>query len=938
MSRLFISHSGTDSVAAKAFKQWLGANGWPGEDVFLDKDDIHAGELWKDALRRANLRCEAIILLASPEALASPECLAEIRMAEDYGKAIIVVLLRDLELDDRRLQSFKDKQIVGLTTSPLDHVEMVQFEGRQHEVRFNAHALQRIRTYLVKRGLTPDHFGWPPADRPNADPFPGLSPFTTDEAGIFFGRDADILRGLDKLRVMRRNGQPQALVIQAASGAGKSSYLRAGLWPRLERDPDYAPVAILRPAKGILTGPNGLGRQLAARLSRPGRPVNPGDVQAQLMAADAGAASRELSRMLGDIMQAALEQRRLGDRDAVAPALVLAVDQAEELFAAEDADESQRFAKLLARLVREPPAGMALFTLFAVRADAAMQLHEMLRQHAFDPPETLLLLPLPRTSYREIVLKPLDLLAERGEKVAITPDLVERLIADSTGADALPLLAFTLSSLYADFAAAGTIGLEQYEVAGGVAGSIQRALKRALASPGDSPVIPAGREAQLAALRETFIPWLAAISPDTGLPMRRVAKLTEFSGETSAMVERLVAARLLVVDRHDGADVVEIAHESLLRQWPELTEWLRLDGENLKVIEGVERAAREWSRDGRKRAELLDHRSRRLRAAETAASRKDFARRLGPDGRAYLAACRASERRRALSFGALVGGLAALLVGGTLAWRFEAEIADALYRMGNVQALTAAAEQDLAPLAAFRECTDCPDMVVLPAGSFEMGAQGGGQSDRREFPAHEVSIPQDFAVSATPVTFAQFTACAEHGDCLREIALNSNDDRPAVNVTWADAQAYAAWLSHITGKSYRLLSEAEYEYAARAGRSWRFPWGDGPEDGRANCVGCGTGSTADGTTPVGTFPANGFGLRDMAGNVFQWVADCYHDDYVGAPADGSAWATAGCENRVVRGASYLNKLSLLRSSWRDWRKATARDREVGFRVARVIVR
>ena len=113
MSRLFISHAGKDSVAAKAFKQWLGANGWPEDDVFLDKDDIGAGEPWKDALRRANFRCEAVILLASPEALASHECLAEIRIAESYGKAIIVVLLRDLEIDDQRLDSFKDKQIVG---------------------------------------------------------------------------------------------------------------------------------------------------------------------------------------------------------------------------------------------------------------------------------------------------------------------------------------------------------------------------------------------------------------------------------------------------------------------------------------------------------------------------------------------------------------------------------------------------------------------------------------------------------------------------------------------------------------------------------------------------------------------------------------------------------------------------------------------------------
>ena len=288
--------------------------------------------------------------------------------------------------------------------------------------------------------------------------------------------------------------------------------------------------------------------------------------------------------------------------------------------------------------------------------------------------------------------------------------------------------------------------------------------------------------------------------------------------------------------------------------------------------------------------------------------------------------------------GSVVAALLVLLAGGTLAWRFESDIADYFYRMTNVHVLTAAAEQDLAPLASFKECTDCPEMVLLPAGTFDMGARGDGQSDKREFPLHQVTIESDFAVGATPVTFAQFIACARHGPCNGEVALNTNDNRPAVNITWAEAQTYAAWLSHITGKTYRLLSEAEYEYAARGGQTWRFPWGDTLEEGRANCVGCGAGSNPNGTTRVDAFVPNAFGLRDVTGNVFQWVEDCYHDNYVGAPSDGSAWTTATCENRVVRGLSYLFKPPLLRSSWRDWQKQTARKSDVGFRVARVIDR
>jgi hypothetical protein len=137
LSRLFISHSSKDDVAAIAFKQWLGANGWHDEDVFLDVEDIGGGERWKEALRKAHARCEAVVLLASPEALSSPECLTEIRKAEDFGKEIIIVLLRDLAFDDRRLDSFKERQMVDLAAAPQAHVEAVDYRDKREEVRFN---------------------------------------------------------------------------------------------------------------------------------------------------------------------------------------------------------------------------------------------------------------------------------------------------------------------------------------------------------------------------------------------------------------------------------------------------------------------------------------------------------------------------------------------------------------------------------------------------------------------------------------------------------------------------------------------------------------------------------------------------------------------------------------------------------------------------------
>jgi WD40 repeat protein len=671
VSRLFISHSSKDSVAAIAFKQWLGANGWSKDDVFLDLEDIGAGENWKEALRKAHTRCEAVLLLASPDALDSPECLTEVRKAEDFGKEIIVVLLRDLTIDDRRLQSYRDRQIVDLSAPPQTHDETVDFRGTRSEVHFNNDALIKVKDYLFRRGITPDSFPWPPEGKPDAEPFPGLSAFTEDDAGIFFGRETDILAGLDEFRLLRRNGSPRILAIQAASGAGKSSFLRAGLWPRLCRDADYAPLAVVRPAQGILTGPEGLGRKLAPRLSRPGAPVNPGDIYSRLLADDAAKTVAEFAKLMTEAAAQANEERRIINPSAPPPALIIAIDQAEELLAPEDADESQRFLALLAGLMRDPPQGVEPFALLTVRADNAVGVLQAIVDLKLEAPKTLTLLPLPQTSYRDVILKPIDVLARRGQRITLSPALADRLVADASGADALPLLAFTLSYLYQGFAAGGSITLENYEAVGGVTGSIDKAIKQALARPGDAPAIPAAKDEQLACLRATFIPWLARIAPDTNQAVRRVAKLDEFAGASRAMVERLVKARLLVADQRDGVNVFEVAHESLLRQWPQLTSWLQADIDDLKVVDAVERAAKEWA-GNEKHTAWLDHRGERLLSAEKVAKREDFRRRLGEQGLAYIAACRTRENAQRRVMRAIVGSVAAAVILAVLAfyeWR-----------------------------------------------------------------------------------------------------------------------------------------------------------------------------------------------------------------------------------------------------------------------------
>ena len=226
-----------------------------------------------------------------------------------------------------------------------------------------------------------------------------------------------------------------------------------------------------------------------------------------------------------------------------------------------------------------------------------------------------------------------------------------------------------------------------------------------------------------------------------------------------------------------------------------------------------------------------------------------------------------------------------------------------------------------------------PAMVELPAGNYQMGSPGNSLN-YDEVPRHAVSVPA-FAVSQYEVTFAEYDRFARAtGRRLPYDESWGRGDRPVINVSWSDARAYTRWLSDQTGKSYRLPSEAEWEYAARAGSLTNFWWQDVSENLHANCFNCGSDWDAARTAPVGSFAANDFGLHDVAGNVQEWTADCYHGSYQGAPTDGSAWAQGGCDMRVVRGGAYTSPLDSLRSAKRSQYSQDARLDNLGFRVVR----
>ena len=201
------------------------------------------------------------------------------------------------------------------------------------------------------------------------------------------------------------------------------------------------------------------------------------------------------------------------------------------------------------------------------------------------------------------------------------------------------------------------------------------------------------------------------------------------------------------------------------------------------------------------------------------------------------------------------------------------------YMLANYQPYVLAAEKEraLKPGEAFRECSkDCPEMIVIPAGTFVMGSPPAekGRFDN-EGPQQQITFDKPFAVAKFDVTVAQWGACAQVGGCRQAPNSAGRDTKPLININWDEAKQYVAWLSQMTGHHYRLLTEAEWEYAARAGTTTACYWGDEIGEGNANCDGCGSKWDNLETAPVGSFKPNAFGLFDMHGNVFQWVEDSY---------------------------------------------------------------
>jgi formylglycine-generating enzyme required for sulfatase activity len=941
MPALFISHSHKDDAATSALESWLLANGFTETDIFVDHVSIAGGAKWRDELRTSAGACRVVVCLVTANWLVSNECFNEFRAAWYMGKRIIPLFAlsskASLSQDAKKRLAEISAEDQGLDLSAcLKSDGTIKFESAPNVAKQLQAGLCAAGA-LAKIGLDPEAFA---IDRKLVPvPFPGLASFGDGDAdaALFYGRSREIAEALETLRQMRANGERKPFVILGASGSGKSSLLKAGIVPRMRREaPAWLPLRVFRPGADPLLN---FAEALARTLADFGKVEAPGVIRDRLHDPwrNAARTSGGLTPAGFGALQAALEAEGQRLREVVgrnAATILLSIDQSEELARAED-DSGEALADYLRTAVAAATHWQLVLT---IRTDSFPELQghrrfQGLEARPFD------LRVLPEFRYESVVEAP-----ARRYGVTVAPALIDALMEDAPQQDALPLLAFALQRLWRQYAASGGMTKDDYDRVGGLKGLIEDAAERALRSLNPDVTLPSGPPSKLLddLGASTFVPALAQIN-DQGAIIRRIAAWDSFKEAQRELLDRFDQWRLVRKGESDGG-TVEVAHEALLREWTRLKGWLEPQRARLESLRSLQVDAANWERNG-KNAGFLNHRNRRLAETEALARIEGYGNRLGKVEFDYLAACREAEdaalaRARRVQWLVAAPVVLLTLVGaGWLEQDFLREQYVWRWKMG-LSVLTVAEEQKRTadPKSEFRECAvGCPTMVVVPAGTFTMGSPKNERyRSGDEGPQHGVTIAKPFAAGKTEVTFAEWDTCVAAGACSAAYSSWGRGDEPVINVSWDDAKQYASWLSRMTGKPYRLLTEAEWEYAARAGNSGRY---DEVSDDEAQLdrYAWYFHNSDNKAHPVRKKAANSFGLHDMHGNVWEWVEDPWHDSYEGAPTDGSPWLKEGDDNRhVVRGGSWINYPQFVRAASRVGFTSDVRGSIFGFRLARTL--
>jgi formylglycine-generating enzyme required for sulfatase activity len=783
-------------------------------------------------------------------------------------------------------------------------------------------------------------------------PYRGLAAMEEKDSDYFFGR------GQETVEVIRAlEATPDRLpVLLGNSGVGKSSLAQAGVlgafvrqaWPETADAPGAWPPAFRESRHWcMLTLKPGTEpvRALVEPFLRTWQFDSVDPARARLQASWTNDLLAGTVR-LRDLLDATALRYRNDLHQPEPPAFLLYIDQGEELYIRAEERQRRRFSQIIAEGLADP----RLRALLSLRADFFGDLQKDEALYAVH--RQINVPPLREAQLLEVVSKPAALLGARFENEHLAGDIARRAAEESSyDAGALPLLSYLLDDMWRSKHPQwdGVLRLPTVIELGRVL--VDRANAFIATHPGSED-----------ALWRIFTLKLATVRED-GEPTRRRAFRSEFSDAEWELVSDLAdhPNRLLVTVTAEASETyAEVAHEAIFRRWDKLHRWVDGEREFLMWRSGLERDRRRWQAtpDTSKPDALLMGAALAQAQSWLAKRAEDL---LAPD-RKFIGLSIEQEskaQKRARRVRSLVYGLLVAMIIGLVGWIEQSPIREQwlwwtsqrAFVSANLWpfALSAAAEQALKPGDSFRECTPkkdtdyCPEMVVVPAGTFLMGELGVDS----ELPLHQVSIAKPFAVAKFALTFAEWDACVAGGGCNGYRPSDSGwgrGRRPAINVNWEDIRQYIAWLSQMTGKPYRLLSEAEYEYAARATTTTKYPWGDDVGRNNADCDGCGSQSGGRETAEVGSFAANAFGLYDMVGNVWEFTADCDHPSYeidtpqgkVRAPTDGSAWIDVDCTRRVVRGGSWYERPDTLRSANRHGGTTEVRNDSLGFRVARTI--
>jgi hypothetical protein len=540
MARIFISHSSHDNDAADQMKAWLTSRGF--ENTFLDKDPttgIPPGADWEKTLYREVEQSQAVIILQTPDWLASKWCFAEFAQARALGKAIFPII--ETPADGARIAP--DIQALDLTSYREGGLEQL--------------ARELVRIALDAQG----GFKWD-ASRP---PFPGLLAFQEEDAAVYFGRDDHIRRLIERLEARRALGGAKLITLLGSSGSGKSSLLRAGVVPRLRSAgrnwivaqpmrPAQRPVDALAVALVAANGPGADWRKVKDDLIGP-----------------------DPRRALADLANDLCVKAGAGEAQILIP-----IDQAEELFGVADPGEAKRFLEILSQALSED---LPFLAVMALRSDFLGQLQAAKSLTARF--EEFSLGPMPLARIPQIIQGPV-----RVAGVGVEDAFVAQAARDAETEDALPLLAFALRELW-DRSQNKSLTLAGYKALSDEKAGLTP-LENAVRQAADEALAEAKpTDDELMALREAFVPAMVRVN-DEGEYVRRPARWDELPAKAQPLLERLSKARLLMVRQDGDARVVEVAHEALLRKWPLLRSWLDYARAFLIGKQQLEQDLRDW--------------------------------------------------------------------------------------------------------------------------------------------------------------------------------------------------------------------------------------------------------------------------------------------------------------------------------------------------------